>query len=60
MAEILGSMLTGVTFYCWIFFFPHSKTSDANVANFVCVSEKLDRKVTLMQKVHKAMEKLFP
>ena len=37
MAQVLDSMLTGVTFCCWTFWFSHRKASDAN---FVC--EKLD------------------
>ena len=38
MAEVLGSVLTGVTFFCRFFLFSHSKASDANIAiiaNFV-------------------------
>ena len=37
MAEVLGLMLTGVKFCCWIFLFSHSKASDANIAKFVCL-----------------------
>ena len=40
MAEVVSSMLSGVTFYCWIFLFSRSKASDANIAtiaNFVCL-----------------------
>ena len=43
MAEVLGSMLTGVAFCCWIFLFPHSKASDvkiAIIANFCVFVEK--------------------
>ena len=39
MAEVSGSMLTGVTFYSWIFLFLHihKKASEATIANFVCL-----------------------
>ena len=40
MAEVLGSVLTGVTFCCTIFLFSPSKASDANITNiviFVCL-----------------------
>ena len=32
VAEVPGSMLTGVTFYCWIFGFYIVKDFDANIA----------------------------
>ena len=37
VAEVLGSMPSGVKFYCWIFLFSRSKAFDANnaiIANF--------------------------
>ena len=34
MAEVPGSMLTGVTFCCWILLFLHSEARDAIIANF--------------------------
>ena len=40
MGEVLGSMLTGITFWCWIPLFLHSKVSDTNIviiANFMCL-----------------------
>ena len=33
MVEVPGSILTSVTFYCWIILFSRS-TCDANIANF--------------------------
>ena len=34
VAEVLGSMLTGVTFCCWIFCFHISEASDANIGHY--------------------------
>ena len=32
MAEVPGSILCGITFYCWIFLVPCCQASDANIA----------------------------
>ena len=37
MLSLICSILTGVTFYCWIFLFLRCKASDANIANSVCL-----------------------
>ena len=35
VAEVQGSMLTRVTFCCWLFLFSQGKASDANIAIIV-------------------------